>query len=80
MTFTNFNVDKMFFFLENYTKRFELLEEEKLLLFIIISLPDIKYLKEDELTNTIIIGKLINYINSSEKLIRPYYSIEKKEE
>ena len=49
-------------------------------LFIIISLPDIKYLKEDELTNTIIIGKLINYINSSEKLIRPYYSIEKKEE
>ncbi len=67
-------------FLENYTKRFELLEEEKLLLFIIISLPDIKYLKEDELTNTIIIGKLINYINSSEKLIRPYYSIEQKEE
>ena len=66
-------------FFETYTNKFELLDEEKLLLFIIISLPDIKYLKDDELTNTIIIGKLIDYINNSEKLIRPYYSVEQKE-
>ena len=66
-------------FLDAYMKRFELNDTEKKLLFIVISMPDIKYFTQNEVDNTIIAGKLIDYIDKTEKLIRPYYAVEKKE-
>ena len=60
-------------------KRFELNDTEKKLLFIVISMPDIKYFTQNEVDNTIIAGKFIDYIDKTEKLIRPYYAVEKKE-
>lgn len=66
-------------FLAEYLNNFDLLNYEKKLLFIMISLPDIYYFIDNEFNNTINISKFINYINNTEILIRPYYSIENKE-
>ena len=63
-------------FLSTYLKNMNLLPEEKRLLFIVISLPKVVYFTDNEMNNTINIGKFINYINSTEKLIRPYYPVE----
>ena len=63
-------------FLSTYLKGSDLLPIEKRLLFIVISLPKVTYLTDDEMNNTIKIGKLIDYINSTEKLIRPYFPID----
>ena len=63
-------------FLSTYLKNNELLPDEKRLLFIVISLPRVVYFSDDEMDNTINVGKFIDYINSTEKLIRPYYPIE----
>lgn len=60
-------------FFSTYLGRFELLKEEKRLLFIIISLPNITYFKEDEIKNTIKVGKFIDYIEKTEKLLKDYY-------
>lgn len=62
-------------FLSAYLKQGDLLPEEKRLLFINISLPKPIYFNDNEMDNTILVGKLIDYINSTEKLIRPYYPI-----
>ena len=63
-------------FLSNYLKNFSLLADEKRLLFIVLSLPKITYFNENEMNNTINVGKFIDYINTTEKLIRPYYPID----
>jgi len=60
-------------FLSSYLKKFSLLPEEKRLFFIVISLPKVTYFNDNEMDNTIAIGKFIDYINNTEKLIRPYY-------
>jgi hypothetical protein len=67
-------------FLSTYLKQFDLLPEEKRLFFIVISLPQITYFNDNEMDNTIMVGKLIDYIGSTEKLIRPYYPIENVKE
>ncbi len=66
-------------FLDTYLKNFELNNIEKKLLFVVISIPEIKYFNHNEVDNTILSGKFIDYIDKTEKLIRPYYTIEKKE-
>ena len=66
-------------FLSIYLKQNVLLSEEKRLLFIVISLPKVIYFNDNELDNTISVGKLIDYINYTEKLIRPYYPIQEEE-
>ena len=66
-------------FLDKYMTIFELLPEEKHLLFLMISFP-IDYTPGiDEMKNTINASKVFDYINETEKLIRPYYTIENKE-
>lgn len=62
-------------FLSSYLKQNDLLPNEKRLLFITISLPKVTYFTDNEMDNTIMVGKFIDYINSTEKLIRPYYPI-----
>ena len=62
-------------FLEKYLYSFNLLEDEKKLLFILISLPLYFEIEGDsELINTQIVKKNINYVFMTEKLIRPYYA------
>lgn len=63
-------------FLSSYLKQFSLLPEEKRLLFIVISLPQISYFSDNEMDNTIKAGKMIDYINTTEKIIKPYYPLE----
>ena len=63
-------------FLNTYLTGFELTKEEKRLLFIMLSIPDINYLTDNEMDNTINISKLIDYINETEKIIKPYYPLD----
>jgi len=60
-------------FFQKYFDYFELLEEEKKLLFVLISLPLYFELTENEFTNTKLIKEKMNYIFYTEKLIGPYY-------
>lgn len=66
-------------FLDTYLKGFSLNETEKKLLFLVISIPNVVYFESDEMNNTINVGKFIDYIDKTEKLIRPYYTIEQEE-
>ena len=66
-------------FLDKYMTIFELLPEEKHLLFLMISFPIDYTPGTDEMKNTINASKVFDYINETEKLIRPYYTIENKE-
>lgn len=62
-------------FLTEYLKRFELLDCERNLLFVMLCIPPI--IKTDianELEKTQEIKKLINYVYKTESTIRPYYS------
>lgn len=61
-------------FLNEYFKNFELLDYEKTLLFIMISMPKTYDFTNNELDNTIMVSKSISYIEDTNKLIRPYYS------
>ena len=61
-------------FLNEYFKQFELLDYEKTLLFIMISMPKTYDFTNNELDNTIMVSKSISYIEDTNKLIRPYYS------
>src|SRR5574344_672633 len=67
-------------FLSIYLNNFNLLPEEKKLFFIVISLPNISQMNTDEVNNTMKISKMINYLLETEKLIRPYYSVENIEQ
>ena len=66
-------------FLEKYINNFELLENEKKLLFILISLPLYFELTDNEFNNTKIIKEKITYLFETEKLIGPYYPKEEEE-
>lgn len=66
-------------FFETYLKNFSLLEEEKKLFFITISIPKFTPFTKDEMSNSVNISKMLDYIDETEKLMRPYYSVEKKE-
>lgn len=65
--------------LKLYEKNYPLLEEEKKLLFILISIPQKLELKKTEYENTKEAGKLMNYVYKTEKLILPYYSDKRPE-
>lgn len=65
--------------LKLYEKNYPLLEEEKRLLFILISIPQKLELNKSEYENTKEAGKLMDYIYKTEKLISPYYSNKRPE-
>lgn len=60
--------------LKRYEQKYPLLEEERLLFFILISLPDKIEFDDSEMKNCIKISKMINYLYKTEKLLSPYYS------
>ncbi|MBQ6840776.1 MAG: hypothetical protein IJO63_01510 [Bacilli bacterium] len=66
-------------FMEKYFNTFELLDYERKLLFILISLPLYFEFQEKEFLNTKVVKENVSYIHITEKLIGPYYSGEQKE-
>lgn len=70
----NYNDIDFSYLLEEYEKRYPLLEEEKKLLFILISIPDKIEFINDEYINTQKVKELLDYIYKTDKIISPYYS------
>ena len=66
--------------LKLYEKNYPLLEEEKKLLFILISIPQKLSLDKSEYENTKEAGKMMDYIYKTEMLISPYYSNKRPED
>lgn len=66
--------------LNEYEKRYPLKEEEKKLLFILISLPDKLDLVNNDYLNTKKVKELLDYIYKTDKIISPYYSNQNEEE
>lgn len=66
--------------LKEYFKYFDIDEDEKELLFILLCLPKEILFKENELDSCISIGETLDYVFKTEYLVRPYYSIDNEEE
>ncbi len=63
-----------------YERKYPLLEEERRLLFILMSIPS-KYEEEnDEYLNTKRVNDILEYLYTTDKVISPYYSKKKEEE
>ena len=57
--------------LDNYQKKYPLLEEEKNLFYILISLPDKIELTSNIYSDCIKIEQLIDYLYKTEKIVSP---------
>ena len=62
-------------FLKEYLKGYELLDYEKSLLFIMISIPQIIEFTNNEMDNTIKASKRVDYIVKTNEILRPYYVV-----
>lgn len=65
-------------FLKEYLKGYELLDYEKSLLFIMISMPQIIEFTNNEMNNTIKSSKTIDYLVKSNEILRPYYVVKQE--
>ena len=63
-----------------YINHFDFTEEEYKLFFILISIPDVIKITNDKVDDLSKISNLKIYLNKTEELIRPYYSVDQKEE
>lgn len=63
-----------------YDSKYPLLEDEKTLLFALLSIPDKIQFQDNEFANTRNITKIIHYIQLTEELITPYDHINHKKE
>lgn len=66
--------------IKRYFNKYPLLESEQKLFFILISLPPIIELSDTEYNNCIEVRKSLDYVFKTEKLVRPYYTIEQEEQ
>ena len=62
-------------FLKKYLKGYELLDYEKSLLFIMISMPKIIDFTNNEMDNTIKASKRVDYIVKTNEILWPYYIV-----
>ena len=67
------------FLLSRYESKYKLHDSERLLLFILISLPDIKEFNKSEYEMCKQISNLMDSIYKTEKFLSPYYSKDAKE-
>ncbi|MGI6330070.1 MAG: hypothetical protein ACOXZR_04475 [Bacilli bacterium] len=65
--------------LKLYESKYPLLEEERKLLFILISIPDKVSFNDSEYENCKRISKTIEYLSKNELLIAPYYQVKEIE-
>ena len=75
--YDNLDFNELF---KTYTYHFDLTNDEYKLFFILISIPDLIKVTSDNKNNLIQIINLKNYLDKTEKLIRPYYSENNEEE
>ena len=66
--------------LKSYNNIYSLSIDEKKLFFILIALPNEIKFDLDEFNNSIKVREILDYIYKTEKLIRPYYTKDQKEE
>lgn len=66
--------------LKRYESNYPMLEEEKILFFILISLPDKILLNNNEYENTKLVSRQIDILYKTEKLISEYYSKDKQKD
>jgi hypothetical protein len=64
--------------LKRYEMNYPLLEEERMLLFILISLPDKIEFENNEYNNTINVNKMIDSIYETERLLKEYSKTKKE--
>jgi len=67
----NYDFDSI---IKRYFSKYPLLEAEQKLFFILISIPPIINLEDNEYNNCIEIRKKLDYVFKTENLIRPYYT------
>lgn len=60
--------------LSSYFDRFELNEDERILLFVCISLPEEIHFGNNEFENCDVVRKQLDYLFKTEELLKPYYS------
>ncbi len=65
---------------DKYNERYPLTNDEKKLFFVIISIPPKVLLDESEFNNCKKVRVALDYLYKTEMLVRPYYSIEEKEQ
>ncbi|MCI8575058.1 MAG: hypothetical protein HFI09_01160 [Bacilli bacterium] len=63
---------------QKYQEKFPLLDAEKKLFFILISLPMKITLTDNEFQNCKSVRESLDYLFKTEELVRPYYSVEQK--
>ena len=61
-----------------YQNKYPLNESEKKLLFVVISLPKKINIQSTEFKTCIEVRNTLDYLFKTEKLVRPYYSINKE--
>lgn len=62
--------------MKKYERGYPLLEEERKLFFILISLPDKLEKGNDEYKNTLLINRMIDYLYKTDLFLSPYYTNE----
>lgn len=75
--YNNLNFSEVF---KKYLYYFNLTDDELKLFFILITIPFEISLENDNFINTKKVFELINYINKTEELMRPYYFVDEEEE
>ncbi len=70
----NYNDIDFSYLLNLYEEKYPLSEDEKKLLFILISIPDKIDISNNEYLNTKKVKELLDYIYKTDKIISPYYS------
>ena len=71
-----FNFEELFYIYEN---KYKILEEERLLLFILMSIPNIINYKDKEIDTCVEVRNNLDYIYKTEMLITPNYTPNNKE-
>ncbi len=73
------NADNFDELLALYEKKYKLKEEERKLLFIILSIPPKFIFEKDEITNTFNVRLFIDYLYKTSNLIAPYYLVDSED-
>lgn len=73
------NADNFDELLALYEKKYKLKEEERKLLFIILSIPPKFKFEKDEITNTFNVRLFIDYLYKTSNLIAPYYLVDSED-
>lgn len=78
--FNNIELNNFTLLLDMYEEDYKLNEDERKLLFILLSIPKKFIFEIDEFANTSKVKEFVDYLFKTNDLITPYYSIDSKDE